>query len=67
MMAFSVTPPVEEEEGTKVDGTKRARGVTVSVCGRFGRSWASFRQTDTTLMAPMTVKGEDLRQGIKEW
>ena len=39
---LSVTPPVEEEEGAEVDGTEGARGVTISVRGRFGQSWASL-------------------------
>ena len=55
MTASSVTPPLVEEE-EEVDGMEGAGGVVVSVCGRFGRSWASLRQTDAALMAPMTVK-----------
>ena len=39
MMASRVTPLVEEE-GAEVDGVEEARGVIVSVHGRFGRSWA---------------------------
>ena len=35
MMAFRITPPIEEE-GAKVDGAKEAEGVAVSVHGRFG-------------------------------
>ena len=42
MMASSITPPTEEEERVQVDGVEWARGVVVSVCGRFGRSWASL-------------------------
>ena len=55
MMAFSVTPPAEEE-GAEVDGAKWAGGVAVSVCGRFDRSWASLYRTDIALMASITVK-----------
>ena len=55
MMASRVTPPMEEE-GVKVDEAEWARGVTVSVRGHFGRSWASLRLTDTALMAPMMEK-----------
>ena len=54
MMASRVTPLAEE--GAKVDGAEEAGGVTVSVHGYFGRSWASLRLTDALLMAPMMVK-----------
>ena len=42
MTASSITPPAEEEERVEVDGTEWARGVVVSICGHFGRSWASL-------------------------
>ena len=35
MMASSDIPPIEEEEGVAMDGTEGARGVAVSVRGRF--------------------------------
>ena len=47
MMASSITPPLEEEEGAEVDGMEWAR-----VRGHFSRSWASLRRTDAALMAP---------------
>ena len=50
-----VTPPTEEE-GADVDGVEEARGVAVSVRGRFGRSWALLCLTDASLMAPMIEK-----------
>ena len=55
MMTSSVTPPVEEKEEAEVDGAEWARGVAVSVRGRFGQSWASLRRTNAALMAPMTM------------
>ena len=51
-MASRVTLPAEDE-GANVDGAEEARGVAVSVWGRFDRSWASLRQTDVPLMVPM--------------
>ena len=47
MMASSITPPLEEEEGAEVDGMEWAR-----VRGHFSRSWASLRRTNAALMAP---------------
>ena len=55
MMASRVTPPLEEE-GAEVEGMVEAGGSVISVPGRFGRSWTSFRQTNAALIAPMTVK-----------
>ena len=49
MMASRVTPPAEE--GAEVDGAEEARGVTVSIRGRFGRSWASLYLTVAASMA----------------
>ena len=43
-MASRVTPPTEEE-GAEVDGVEEAGGVAVSICGRFGWSWASLHLT----------------------
>ena len=54
MIALRVTPPVEEE-WLEVEGMVGAGGSIILVCGHFDRSWASLRQTDITLMAPMTV------------
>ena len=53
--ASRVTPPVDEE-GADVEGAEEARGVVVSVCGRFGRSWASLSQTVATSMVHKTEK-----------
>ena len=56
MTTSSITPPLKEEEGVKVDGTKGAGQVAVLVYGRFSRSWTSLHRTDAALMAPMMVK-----------
>ena len=58
MMASRVTP-YAEEEGAKVDGEEEAGGVTVSVRGHFGRSWASLRLTVAASVAQMTWKCGD--------
>ena len=59
MMALRVAPAVEEERAKEEDGIAEAAGSIVSTRGRFGRSWASLRWTEPTLMAPMMVeKGE---------
>ena len=55
MMASRITPP-PEEEGAEVEGMVKAGGSVFSVCGRFGQSWASLRQTEAALMAPIMVK-----------
>ena len=55
MIASRVTPPAEEEEAD-VDGAEEADGVTISVCGYFGRSWASLRLMIVASMAHMTEK-----------
>ena len=56
-MASRVTPPMEKE-GADVDGAKEARGITVSVHGRFDRSWASLCLIVATLMAHITANEE---------
>ena len=66
MMALRFTPLVEEE-GAEVDGAEGAGGTVVSICGCFGRSWASLRLTDVALMAPMVGKKGELGRGIKRW
>ena len=58
MIASRVTPPEEEEEAD-VDGAEEAEGVTISVCGYFGRSWASLRLMIVASMAHMTEKWGD--------
>ena len=58
MMVSRVTPPAEEE-GAEVDGVEEAGGDTVSVHGRFSRSWASLRLTVAASMAHMTGKCVD--------
>ena len=55
MTASRVTPPAKAEV-VEVDGVEVAGGVTLSVRGRFGRSWASFHLMDASLMAPMIEK-----------
>ena len=55
MMAFSVTPPTEDE-GAEVDRVEEAGGVTVSVCGRLGLSYASLHLTIVAFMTLITVK-----------
>ena len=57
MMASKVTPPTKE--GAEVDGAEEAEEVAISICGRFGRSWASLRLTVTAFMADMTEKCVD--------
>ena len=58
MIAFKVTPPVEEEVAD-VDGAEEVGGVTISVRGCFGRSWASLRLTIAAFMAHIMEKCED--------
>ena len=55
MTTSRVTLPAEEEE-VDVDGAEEAEGATVSVCGRFGRSWASLCVMVAALMVPMMKK-----------
>ena len=59
-MAAKVTPTAEEEgvevEGAKEEGVVGSTWSVVSVLGNFGRNWASLRQTEPVLMAPMVVK-----------
>ena len=55
-MISSRVTPLTEEEGVDVDGVEEVRGVVVSVCGHFGRSWASLRLTVAASMAHMTEK-----------
>ena len=69
MMASRVTPAVEEEgaevEGAeKVGGTAEATGSFISTHGRFDQSWASLRQTEPALMAPIVVKKGKSRMGM---
>ena len=52
MMASRVTP-LPKEEGAEVEGMVEAGGLVVFVHGRFGRSWASLRQTEAALMVPV--------------
>ena len=63
-MASRVTPPTEEE-GAEVDGAEEAGGVTISVCGRFGRTWASLRLTVAVSMAHIGEKCVDLEMRQK--
>ena len=58
MMASSVTSPVEVERAN-VDGVVEAGGVTISVCGRIGRTWASLRLTVAVSMAHIGEKCVD--------
>ena len=50
MTASRVTPPVDEK-GADVEGAEEAGGVAVSVCGRFGRSWALLHLIGAASMA----------------
>ena len=59
MTSSRVTPPTEEEEADE-DGAKEAGGVTVSICGYIGESWALLCLTVTTLIAHIMVKQGDL-------
>lgn len=45
------------------NSAEEARGVAVSIHGRFGRSWASLRLTDC---ADGTYDGEVRRLGVRE-
>ena len=60
MIASRVTPPVDEE-GADVEEAKEAGRVAVSICGCFGRSWASLRLTIAASMAHMTERGRGIR------
>ena len=55
MTALRVTPLVDEE-GADVEGKKEVGEVVVSVCGHFGRSWASLRLIVVASTAHMTEK-----------
>ena len=57
MTTLRVTPPVDEK-GADVDRVEEARGADVSVCGHFGRSWASLHLTVAASMAHITRKNE---------
>ena len=50
MMAFKVTPLTAKVEEAGEEGTAEATGSTVSVRGRFSRSWTSLCRTETVLM-----------------
>ena len=52
-MMGSIVTPLVEEAGEEVDGAEEAKGVAITVRGRFDRSWASLRRTDVPLMVPM--------------
>ena len=54
IMDSRVTPPVEDE-GAEVDGAIEARGVTISIQGRLGLSYASLRQIVAVSIALITV------------
>ena len=58
MMASRVTPPAEDK-GVEVEGVEEARGVTISVRGHLGHSWATLRQTVAASMAHITKKYVD--------
>ena len=58
MTASSVTPP-SDEEGVDEEGAEEARGVTVSVHGSFGRSWALLCLTVVASMAHIGEKCVD--------
>ena len=58
IMALRVTPPAEDK-GVEVEGVEEARGVTISVCGHLGHSWATLRQTIAASMAHITEKCVD--------
>ena len=60
MIASRVTPPVDEE-GADVEEAEEAGRVTVSVRGRFSRSWASLRLTIAASMEHMTERGRGIR------
>ena len=55
MTASRVTPPADEE-GVDVEGVEEAKGFTVSVHSRFGRSWALLRLTVSASMAHIIEK-----------
>ena len=55
MTASRVTPPIDEK-GADVEGAEEVRGVAVSICGCFSRSWASLHLTVVASMAHMTKK-----------
>ena len=57
MTASRVTPPTDE--GVDVDGMEEVGGVTVSVRGRFGQSWASLLLTVASSMAYIVEKCVD--------
>ena len=59
MTASRVTPPANEE-GVDVDGPEEAEGVTISIRGHFGRSWASLRLTVAASMTHIVEKCVDL-------
>ena len=59
MTASKVTPPANEE-GVDVDGSEEAEGVTVSICGHFGQSWASLRLMVAVSMTHIAEKCVDL-------
>ena len=62
-MAFRVTSAAKEE-GAEVEGAENegrtvvAAGSSVSTCGHFGRSWASFHLMAAASMTHMTGKNE---------
>ena len=60
MTALRVIPPADEE-GADVEGVEEARGVAVSVRGRFGQTWASLHLTIATSMAHIIEKFLDSR------
>ena len=55
MIASRVTP-LADEEGADVKGAEEAGGAIVSICGRFGQSWASLYLTVAASMAHMIEK-----------
>ena len=57
-MASKVTRSIEEER-VEVDGAEEAGGVTVLVCGRFDRSWASLHIMVTASMEHIAEKCVD--------
>ena len=66
-MAFKATPPPAEVEGAEEDdGIAKAAGSVGSICGHFGRSWASLCFTEPTLMVPMVVKKGEEGMGINK-
>ena len=64
MIAFRVTPSVEEE-GIEVDGAKRV-GVVVNP-DRLECSYSSLHLTIPASIAPMTGKGLEERKGTSKW